>query len=85
MNAFSNARIVGGFETRTGVTTGSPVFTAREVLEGRTLTPAPTSTGWAPRYFAHSPATPRLNAAAVSRCRPIAQGRNGSCCGAVRY
>ena len=36
----AHARIVGGFETRTGVITGSPVFTAREVLEGRTLTPA---------------------------------------------
>src|SRR5271165_1330249 len=37
---FGIARIVGGFETRTGVITGSPAFTAPEVLEGRTPTPA---------------------------------------------
>jgi serine/threonine protein kinase len=36
----AHARIVGGFETRTGIITGSPVFTAREVLKRRTLTPA---------------------------------------------
>ena len=37
---FGIARFAGGFETATGVITGSPAFTAPEVLEGRTPTPA---------------------------------------------
>jgi serine/threonine-protein kinase PknK len=37
---FGIARIVGGFETATGVITGSPAFTAPEVLEGASPTPA---------------------------------------------
>ncbi|HUO40333.1 MAG TPA: protein kinase [Mycobacterium sp.] len=37
---FGIARIAGGFETGTGVITGSPAFTAPEVLEGATPTPA---------------------------------------------
>jgi ATP/maltotriose-dependent transcriptional regulator MalT len=37
---FGIARIAGGFETATGVITGSPAFTAPEVLEGATPTPA---------------------------------------------
>ncbi|MFE5707085.1 protein kinase [Rhodococcus koreensis] len=37
---FGIARIAGGFETTTGVITGSPAFTAPEVLEGRAPTPA---------------------------------------------
>jgi len=37
---FGIARIAGGFETATGVITGSPAFTAPEVLEGASPTPA---------------------------------------------
>ena len=37
---FGIARIAGGFETATGVVTGSPAFTAPEVLLGRSPTPA---------------------------------------------
>ncbi|MDT5368938.1 MAG: hypothetical protein QOC62_3369, partial [Mycobacterium sp.] len=37
---FGIARITGGFETRTGVVTASPAFTAPEVLQGQTPTPA---------------------------------------------
>ena len=37
---FGIARIAGGFETATGVITGSPAFTAPEVLEGAAPTPA---------------------------------------------
>ena len=37
---FGIARITGGFETRTGVVIGSPVFTAPEVLTGQSPTPA---------------------------------------------
>ena len=37
---FGIARIVGGFETAKGIVTGSPAFTAPEVLEGLTPTPA---------------------------------------------
>lgn len=37
---FGIARIAGGFETATGVVTGSPAFTAPEVLEGASPTPA---------------------------------------------
>jgi ATP/maltotriose-dependent transcriptional regulator MalT/serine/threonine protein kinase len=37
---FGIARIAGGFQTATGVITGSPAFTAPEVLEGTTPTPA---------------------------------------------
>jgi serine/threonine-protein kinase PknK len=37
---FGIARIAGGFQTGTGVITGSPAFTAPEVLEGATPTPA---------------------------------------------
>jgi serine/threonine-protein kinase PknK len=37
---FGIARISGGFETATGVITGSPAFTAPEVLEGATPTVA---------------------------------------------
>ncbi|MFE3960908.1 protein kinase [Nocardia sp. NPDC059091] len=37
---FGIARVAGGFETATGVVTASPAFTAPEVLEGRTPTPA---------------------------------------------
>ena len=37
---FGIARIAGGFETATGVITGSPAFTAPEVLEGATPTVA---------------------------------------------
>ena len=37
---FGIARIAGGFQTSTGVITGSPAFTAPEVLEGNTPTPA---------------------------------------------
>jgi ATP/maltotriose-dependent transcriptional regulator MalT len=37
---FGIARIAGGFQTATGVITGSPAFTAPEVLEGNTPTPA---------------------------------------------
>src|ERR1700746_1374343 len=36
---FGIARIAGGFQTATGVITGSPAFTAPEVLEGKTPTP----------------------------------------------
>src|SRR6201993_1522145 len=36
---FGIARISGGFQTSTGVITGSPAFTAPEVLEGATPTP----------------------------------------------
>jgi ATP/maltotriose-dependent transcriptional regulator MalT len=36
---FGIARISGGFQTSTGVITGSPAFTAPEVLEGRNPTP----------------------------------------------
>jgi DNA-binding NarL/FixJ family response regulator len=36
---FGIARIVGGFETATGVVTGSPAFTAPEVIEGQASTP----------------------------------------------
>jgi serine/threonine-protein kinase PknK len=37
---FGIARIAGGFETATGVITGSPAFTAPEVLAGASPTPA---------------------------------------------
>ncbi|GAA4471465.1 serine/threonine-protein kinase [Rhodococcus olei] len=37
---FGIARVAGGFETSTGMVTGSPAFTAPEVLTGRTPTPA---------------------------------------------
>lgn len=37
---FGIARITGGFQTATGVITGSPAFTAPEVLEGMAPTPA---------------------------------------------
>ncbi|MGO9508117.1 MAG: protein kinase domain-containing protein [Mycobacterium sp.] len=37
---FGIARISGAFQTATGVITGSPAFTAPEVLEGETPTPA---------------------------------------------
>ena len=37
---FGIARIAGGFQTSTGVITGSPAFTAPEVLEGNPPTPA---------------------------------------------
>src|SRR6516165_923138 len=37
---FGIARMAGGFQTATGVITGSPAFTAPEVLEGNTPTPA---------------------------------------------
>jgi ATP/maltotriose-dependent transcriptional regulator MalT len=37
---FGIARIAGGFQTATGVITGSPAFTAPEVLEGNTPTAA---------------------------------------------
>ncbi|WP_433565658.1 protein kinase domain-containing protein [Nocardia sp. CA-151230] len=37
---FGIARVPGGFETTTGVVTASPAFTAPEVLEGRTPSPA---------------------------------------------
>lgn len=37
---FGIARIKGGFETATGVVTASPAFTAPEVLEGQSPTPA---------------------------------------------
>jgi ATP/maltotriose-dependent transcriptional regulator MalT len=37
---FGIARMAGGFQTATGVITGSPAFTAPEVLEGTTPTPA---------------------------------------------
>lgn len=37
---FGIARIAGGFETATGLITGSPAFTAPEVLEGKSPTPA---------------------------------------------
>lgn len=37
---FGIARISGGFETVTGEVTGSPAFTAPEVLSGRVPTPA---------------------------------------------
>src|SRR5271163_451515 len=36
---FGIARMAGGFQTATGVITGSPAFTAPEVLEGKTPTP----------------------------------------------
>jgi serine/threonine-protein kinase PknK len=36
---FGIARIAGGFQTTTGVITGSPAYTAPEVLEGTTPTP----------------------------------------------
>ena len=37
---FGIARMAGGFQTATGVITGSPAFTAPEVLEGKTPTAA---------------------------------------------
>ena len=37
---FGIARITGGFQTRTGVVTASPAFTAPEVLQGQAPTPA---------------------------------------------
>src|SRR4029079_17347042 len=37
---FGIARIAGGFQTATGVITGSPAFTAPEVLAGASPTPA---------------------------------------------
>nr|EJI95711.1 response regulator [Rhodococcus sp. JVH1] len=37
---FGIARIAGGFETATGLVSGSPAFTAPEVLHGQTPTPA---------------------------------------------
>src|SRR3954451_3369921 len=37
---FGIARIAGGFETATGLIAGSPAFTAPEVLEGESPTPA---------------------------------------------
>ena len=37
---FGIARIKGGFETATGIVTASPAFTAPEVIEGRSPTPA---------------------------------------------
>src|ERR1700731_3462172 len=37
---FGIARMAGGFQTAPGVITGSPAFTAPEVLEGETPTPA---------------------------------------------
>jgi DNA-binding NarL/FixJ family response regulator len=37
---FGIARIAGGFETATGVITGSPAFTAPEVIQGQTPNPA---------------------------------------------
>ena len=37
---FGIARISGGFQTSTGMITGSPAFTAPEILEGETPTPA---------------------------------------------
>ncbi len=40
LSDFGIAKIVGGFQTATGVITGSPAFTAPEVLEGASPTPA---------------------------------------------
>ncbi|AHK35887.1 serine/threonine-protein kinase [Rhodococcus opacus] len=37
---FGIARIAGGFETTTGIVTGSPAFTAPEVLQGQNPTPS---------------------------------------------
>ena len=37
---FGIARVAGGFATATGVITGSPAFTAPEVFEGTSPTPA---------------------------------------------
>ena len=37
---FGIARISGGFQTSTGMIAGSPAFTAPEILEGKTPTPA---------------------------------------------
>jgi non-specific serine/threonine protein kinase len=37
---FGIARVAGGFQTATGTLTGSPAFTAPEVLEGETSTPS---------------------------------------------
>ncbi|ETW24123.1 serine/threonine-protein kinase [Mycobacterium gastri] len=37
---FGIARMAGGFQTATGIITGSPAFTAPEVLEGKAPTPA---------------------------------------------
>jgi len=37
---FGIARVAGGFETATGVVTGSPAYTAPEVLGGQSPTPA---------------------------------------------
>ncbi|BCI91902.1 hypothetical protein NIIDMKKI_71080 [Mycobacterium kansasii] len=37
---FGIARMSGGFQTATGIITGSPAFTAPEVLEGKAPTPA---------------------------------------------
>ena len=67
---FGIARIAGGFETATGLITGSPAFTAPEVLLGHSPTPPPTCTAWAPPCFARSPVTPPSNAAAASRSSP---------------
>ena len=50
---FGIARMAGGFETATGVITGSPAYTAPEVLLGRNQLPRPTCTAWARPCFVH--------------------------------
>ena len=67
---FGIARIAGGFQTATGVITGSPAFTAPEVLEGATPTSRPMCIPLARRCFARSPAMPRTSAAAAKRWSP---------------
>ncbi|MFE5705407.1 protein kinase [Rhodococcus koreensis] len=49
---FGIARIVGGFETVTGVVTGSPAFTAPEVLKGGAPSPASDVYGLGATLFA---------------------------------
>ncbi len=50
---FGIAHISGGFQTGTGTVTGSPAFTAPEVLRGELRRPHRTFTGSAPRCSAH--------------------------------
>lgn len=64
---FGIAHVSGGFRTATGTVTGSPAFTAPEVLSGEPPAPPRTSTVSAPQCSVPSQGMRRSSAAAVSR------------------
>ena len=64
---FGIARIAGGFQTSTGVITGSPASTAPKCSRATRRRRRPTCTRWARRSSAHSPVTLPSNGRAVNR------------------